>query len=314
MISKEEFLKQIEKKVFPLIDTEQIKRVVGRSLIGAGVAYAVALTVAIIWFIQTPHKDVWDDVEFGLVVCPFAVAFLPWTCFCDFCIRRRKKKIRPVVYQILGAEKMPEKKLPGLSVKQLRKLHFLPSYDMRDEDDVVLDSFGLMNEKIPFYIQEVFFTELGKRAKKFQGPVVRFFLPGEATFKLMVLKKSAMLYKDKIALSVKQPLRDLIGGGEWQPLVTESIKFNDRYFCFTNDQIKARTILTPRFMDHIRDVEKIYKAPVNILFYDDQLILAIKTNKDMFEFSTTAQDLRSYEKFYNEIAVLYQFQDFFKLR
>lgn len=316
MLPKEEFLKRIKKRILPLIDLENEKRVRRTCKIVALCVYLIVLGLLIALFVSQPPQKPKEylDVLKAIFIMPFVVAAAIGVAIWDYYIRRNKKKLRPTVLSILNAIYIPEKKLPGLTINQLRKIHFLPRFDSRDKDEVQNDSFGIMDESLPFYIQEVSFSEGGKHPKIFQGPVIRFFLPQKSDFILMVVRKNSLLYKDKLALSTKQSLNSLLESENWRPLTLESPRFNKNYFAFTNDQIKARSILTPRFMEHIQDVEKVYKAPTNFLFHKDQLILAVKTNKNMFEFFKGGKKISSYEKFYDEIEVLHQFKDIFKLK
>ena len=127
------------------------------------------------------------------------------------------------------------------------------------------------------------------------------------------MNKASLLYKDQIALSSRKALQSVFGSDEWQPLNLESVNFTKKYYSFTNDQLTARRILTPLFIDRIRELEAVYKAPVNILFFQGYLCLMIVKNRNMFEFSGSWKDMKTYEKFYDEIAALYDFQHFFNL-
>ena len=308
MISKEEFLEEVKRKIFPLIDLKKEKKIKTLAVVVAFLAFLVSIPLTIAIYKSSNDKDLRD---FLLL---FLAPSIAYTAIWGGYVRRTKKKLRPLVLGILKAVHIPENQLFGPSIKQLRKLHFLPRFDSRLEDKITQDSFGIENEEVPFYIQEVSFSEGGKHPAHFDGPLIRLSLAQQSNLKLMVIKKDSLLYKDKIALSTKKSMDTLLGSADWQPLTLESTEFNDKYFAFTNDQILARSKLTPRFMEHISDVEKVYKAPTNFLFYESQLILIIKTNRNMFEFFEGGQQISFYEQFYDEINVLHQFEDVFKLK
>jgi hypothetical protein len=316
MLSKDEFLKKIEENVFPLIDMEKEKKVKRIAKISSVCVFVVALICAIVFVALNPPKVAEDykNATLLIIMFPIILTVIVFDSILNRYMRSVKKKLRPIVLKILNAVHIPEKQLSGLSIDQLRKIHFLPRFDSRRKDKIEHDSFGMNDESLPFYIQEVLFSTGGKHPKFFQGPVIRFFLPEKSDFALMVVKKDSLLSKDEFSLGAKQSLNSLFGKDDWQPLILDSVSFNKDYFAFTNDQIKARRLLTPVFMEHIKDVEKVYQAPTNFLFYEDQLILFVKTNKNMFEFFKFGKNISSYKKFYDEIEVLHQFKDIFKLK
>lgn len=316
MLSKDEFLKKIEENVFPLIDMEKEEKVKRIAKISSVCVFVVALICAIVFVALNPPKVAEDykNATLLIIMFPIILTVIVFDSILNRYMRSVKKKLRPIVLKILNAVHIPEKQLSGLSIDQLRKIHFLPRFDSRRKDKIEHDSFGMNDESLPFYIQEVLFSTGGKHPKIFQGPVIRFFLPEKSDFALMVVKKDSLLSKDEFSLGAKQSLNSLFGKDDWQPLILESVSFNKDYFAFTNDQIKARRLLTPVFMEHIKDVEKVYHAPTNFLFYEDQLILFVKTNRDMFEFFSMGKMKSSYIRFYNEIKVLYQFKDIFDLK
>lgn len=228
--------------------------------------------------------------------------------------RHKKHGLRPAVYGLLGAVPVKERSLKP-TIKQLQRLHFLPRFDSRDKDPFQHGSIGFPNEPIPFYIQEVSFSEGGERPDTFEGPIVRFMLKNHSRFKLMIMSRAALFESDELALSLKGKLGFLFGS-KLRPLTTESVQFNQNFLVLTNDQIRARSILTPRFLERIEGLKRIFgrSTPAHILFYDNQLIFAIKTSTDMFEFFKLSpkNPLQPYSRFYSEIKTLARLQNFFR--
>lgn len=73
----------------------------------------------------------------------------------------------------------------------------------------------------------------------------------------------------------------------------EDSVFEKQFEVFSTDQIEARYLLTTAFMERILEIKKRFHGKkIQFSFFDDKLLLAINTSKDMFEptslFSTTA--------------------------
>jgi len=301
MITQQEFITQVRQQIFPLIDirAEWCSKL-RRPTIILG---SLALYVFLMYCLN------------GNPVITLLILLIPFAGFyaLDHFYRKQKAVVRPLIFRILGADTRPEYQIAGPTIEQLRQIHFLPKLDARRMDEIADDNFGFPGDSIPFYVQEIHFSEGGDEPDHFSGALIRFPSGTYPDLNLMVLNKESLLYKDQIALSSRKTFQFIFGSDDWQPLNLESVNFTKKYYSFTNNQLTARRILTPLFMERIRELEAVYNAPVNILFFQGYLCLMIVTNRNMFEFSGSWKDIKTYEKFYDEIAALYDFQHFFNL-
>ena len=100
-------------------------------------------------------------------------------------------------------------------------------------------------------------------------------------------------------------------------VVLEDPKFNKHYRIYSSDQIEARYFLTPAFMERFYNLEKIFKAKnIKCSFYEDRLIIAINTKKDLFEIGDlfkSVKDSKSIRQFYEEINSIFDVIDTLKL-
>ena len=60
-------------------------------------------------------------------------------------------------------------------------------------------------------------------------------------------------------------------------------KFEKVFKTYTNDQINARYILTPKLMEQILKTKELFNCPLNIAFLDYQIYIYMELNKDSFE-------------------------------
>ena len=97
----------------------------------------------------------------------------------------------------------------------------------------------------------------------------------------------------------------------------EDIVFDKYYTTYSEDQVEARYLLTPSFMERFKNLEKAYGSKdIRCAFFDDQIMFAISTNKDLFEIGSLyhpLSDSRQVETFYNEITAIFDIIDELKL-
>ena len=96
----------------------------------------------------------------------------------------------------------------------------------------------------------------------------------------------------------------------------ESITFADKYDVYSTNQIEARYILTPAFMERIENLHFAFKAKyVRGAFNNNTLTLAIHTGKDMFAMGNdfTDTNTHTFETLYDEIISVLNIADELKL-
>jgi hypothetical protein len=71
----------------------------------------------------------------------------------------------------------------------------------------------------------------------------------------------------------------------YRPVSTESIDFNRSFSTFAKDELHAFVILKPDFMERLMSLDRFINDQISISFLHDKLYIAIKTNKDTFDFS-----------------------------
>ena len=93
--------------------------------------------------------------------------------------------------------------------------------------------------------------------------------------------------------------------------------FTKEYEISTLDQIEARYLITPAFMERFRNLEKVFDAKhAQCAFYSDKIMISLSVKKDMFEIGSIDESLEDpmvYSKLFNEINAIYEMIDYFKL-
>ena len=98
----------------------------------------------------------------------------------------------------------------------------------------------------------------------------------------------------------------------------ESSKFNNRFNVYSSDQIEARYALSPSLMERLYNLKTAYSARnIRCSFYEDKLIIAVETKKDLFEFGNlfkSVKDSNNIYQFYKELTSIFNIIDSLKLR
>ncbi len=103
---------------------------------------------------------------------------------------------------------------------------------------------------------------------------------------------------------------------KYQKVNLESVTFGHKYNVYADNQIEARYLLTPAFMERIENLSFAFMAKyVRVSFRDNKLTLAIHTNRDMFAMGNDFKDTNShtFETLYDEMISILQIVDELKL-
>lgn len=102
-----------------------------------------------------------------------------------------------------------------------------------------------------------------------------------------------------------------------QTIKLEDPNFNKRFNVYSENQIEARYLVTTAFMDRLQNLQTVFGTKnIKCSFFDDKVMFAISTNKDLFELGNLfvpLTDKRQIETFYKELNSIYNIIDYFKL-
>lgn len=78
----------------------------------------------------------------------------------------------------------------------------------------------------------------------------------------------------------------------------EDVGFEKRYDVYTDDEVEARYILTPVFMERLRDIKVAFNCQdVRCAFHNDKLIIAMSTTQDLFSIGSLIKPNSDPEQF-----------------
>ena len=91
-----------------------------------------------------------------------------------------------------------------------------------------------------------------------------------------------------------------------QEVVLEDVVFDKHWNVESTDQIEARYVLTPAFMERMLTVKKRFKGnKIEFSFWNNKVLIAVHTGKDMFETTSLFTPALDYRKVQEVVAQFY---------
>ncbi|MBE6450189.1 MAG: DUF3137 domain-containing protein [Alphaproteobacteria bacterium] len=284
MISKEKFIRKIQTEVFPqLLATEKNRR---KALFWC----MLWLLVASLFFIFgcRHYADVFSDKnKFTTLSIPIILCLcLTARIWHDF-VHKQKRKFSPIFLKFLG--KLNNKQT-AINKSLLQHTCFFNHFDYITYDDCISGTF----EKTQFSVAETKLRVYGKKhdVTIFQGVCI------DIPMKIPV-SGYTLLYNTK--LPQKVPVLEQIS--------LEDVSFCKNYQIYSDNQIDARVLLTPVFIEKLNNLKKAFhNKRIDVAFFGNHAVFIMRTWKNLFESYSLFRkitNIKTYEKFYDEIKAIH---------
>ena len=102
----------------------------------------------------------------------------------------------------------------------------------------------------------------------------------------------------------------------FQDVILEDVEFNKKYKIFSDNQIEARVVLTPAFIERFKNMKTAFKAKyIRAAFKDKKITIAVNAGKDLFAMANLTKDTsaETFVELFNEILSVLQMIDALKL-
>lgn len=107
------------------------------------------------------------------------------------------------------------------------------------------------------------------------------------------------------------------GRRKLKTLKLEDVNFDKRFVVQSADEVEGRYLVTPSFMERFLNLKTAFKGNnASCSFYNDNIMFAISTNKNLFEIGNLfhrLDDPKQAQIFFNEISSILMLVDYFKL-
>ena len=264
-----------------------------------GIIFSIIVLPLAFRFIQP------EDIE-ALIVTLF-VSFMPWLIagtiighiFLKF-ETKIKVLIMPAICSCFGELVWSQKEYDGFRI--IDAASFLPRYSRVDYDDIFKGTY----KDTPFQIVE---TKLEEKQGKhtvtvFDGVIVRIKMNKEFSGHTVVKTDSLL----KLDIPIGSKLRHT---------TLEDVEFENKFDVYTTDEIEARYLLTPAFMEKINLLETVFRTNcVRCAFYKQEFFLALDGCGDLFEvanLNSPLDDPKPYYALFDDIVSVLNLIEYFKL-
>ena len=240
------------------------------------------------------------ESEFVLSIAMFMLctAYYSWYHIKKGFENKIKTKIMPIICSCFGD-------LKWSNFKFSNGLYFVKSgviskYTNENYDDIFRGTYKDVTYEI---VEASYSTGSGKNYRLvFNGAIVCIEMNKNFSGHTVITPDS---------FSHNSPLKGL------QHTVLEDIEFEQKFDVYTDDEVNARYLITPSFMERLLSLKLAFKAEkVSCAFYDKYLIVALSTKLDLFSICSLLKrvdDMQQFYQMYEEIESIIKLIDHFKL-
>jgi hypothetical protein len=198
-------------------------------------------------------------------------------------------------------------KAPDDLLAPFNRCHLLPGYDRENLEDHVRGQV----DGVPFELAEAFLEKRVKRDKRddyelvFRGLVARYAFPKNFSARTIVRAD-------------RGPIFNSLGhaGVDGERVHLEDPRFEERFEVFSGDQVEARYLLTPAFMERLLRLASESDGAFQAAFDGGDLLLAIDGRRGYFSQPSAWKDIRQSDHiraFVEDIAFIREIAEVLKL-
>lgn len=309
---RKEFQQQYFNKIVPLITFNENER--KKYLFITKMITFVAILIAIGYYVFSKVVD----IGVIIAICIFAAAGKRF-------LKKKFEKvlkdtIMPKVCKCFGNLRWNNNNYSGFS-DLFVNAYIIPQFDLSFYDDI----FYGKHKDVNFEIIEATFCstkqEMSLLSSKMVCNLISTYLnPPKSKFKVFngVIVKLAM-NKNFTGNTIIQPnsIMHSSPSSSLKHTTLEDVEFEKHFDVYTNDEVEARYLITPSFMERLKSMQIAFKADkVSCAFYDKYLFIALHTQDDVFSIGDLAvpvDDDKQYFTMFEEILSIIQLIDHFKL-
>lgn len=298
---RHEFLDRYNKELLPfLLNFENERKSVLRNAIISVIFLGILAVGVIILTFYLIHIGERLPRDWGYVI-GFVVSlpFFAWQWFKKRFESKIKQRIMPSVCTCFGDMHWTEKECDKGSF--IVSSGVVQPYSSESYDDIFHGSWDGVNIDI---IESEYTRGGGKnRVRLFDGVVVILDMNKHFSGHTVI--------KTKRIMDNRSPFKHLT------EIKLEDTAFNNTYNVYSTDEVEARYLITPSFMERLKKMKMAFSADrVICSFFDKYLLVGLVTGKDLFsicDITKPMNDSKQYFQMFEEILSIIKLIDHFKL-
>ncbi len=279
----EPFAPLYERDIRPKVQVFESQRVAAvRSLALRLFVSSVVLIGAIATIIYTDglnQKGVISDDTQGIIIWIGIgiMLFLFWWTFRPVSKYKSsvKSEIYPLIFKYFGKDFTYKEEGP-LSARSVKDSGIIPNFEDEAREDYVRGTW----KGVRLELTETKLTvehgsgEDSRTETKFRGLLILLTMNKKFSGRTVIKRDLTMVFNwfaDKFER-------------ELENVKLEDPRFEREFEVYSSDQVEARYLLTPTFMERLMELTEAFGGkPIQACFFKNKLLLTIKTNKDRFE-------------------------------
>ena len=238
-----------------------------------------------------------DGVIFSFFLIAAALSSISYSARSKY-KKNAKEKLFNILFSFLGNFKYQKEQ--NLRITDFNCVDFIPSYDRNYVDDYIKGTYKNLN---------IDFEELClKRRYRDSKGRTRYVTVFEG-----LLVKVPQLKQTSARITIRNKKYGQAVNKN-QEVLLEDVEFNKLYEVSATDQVEARYILTPIFMEKLKNLHR-KNICVVISLQDGEIIMSMKKNKDLFEppYWTTAKNINAYREILSQVSEVLKIIDTLQL-
>ncbi len=191
-----------------------------------------------------------------------------------------------------------------------RRLNIIPEYDISSSEDQITGQYGRVHFKL---------VEVDLKKKKGSGDTRRYV----TVFRGLLLQYT--FPKKFKGVTIVKKDRGVVGNvfnkkmSSCKRVALEDIRFEKIFEVYGTDQVEARYLLTPTFMEHLSNLSKAFKSKsLQLAFHGGELLIALQIKKNMFEmeslFKKNLADPSRFQQLLHEFDLIFEIVDILNLQ
>ncbi len=174
----------------------------------------------------------------------------------------------------------------GIYSNLIKKTCLFGDYDDKEDDDFFSGTYKNVNIMVAEEeLIKIVHTQKGsRRVTIFDGIIIELDMNKNFNGQTVV-KKDHGIFNRFYCVSKMENVK------------LEDVVFEKHFEVYSTDQIEARYVLTTAFMERMLQLKQVFKGrQIQFSFFDNKVIIAIDTSKDMFEVSSLFHKIPDYKR------------------
>lgn len=297
---RKEFQDKFFKELSPALEKFDAERKgkLRLAVAGAVICFVIGILLIISPFFITMSEETSENT-FKSGIGMFFMAGFVWAIIKKNFENKIKEKIMPSVCQCFGDISW-KKCILYENRKVFQESNLIPSFSSSSFDDYFSGSYKDVGFEI---IESEFSSGTGKnRRTVFNGVIVKLDMNKNFSGNT-VIRPDSMFHASPSSNLVHTTLEDVV--------------FEKKFDVYTDDEVEARYLITPSFMERLNNMQVAFAADkVSCAFYGTNLFVALHTLKDLFSICSLLKPVNDGKQFFQmfeEILSIIKLIDHFKL-